>query len=266
MTHCMIDQVFIHVKRIGPVAEGKLKQSGYTNWLSVLSSPEKLPLSPGLISSVLEEIYLCQDALENDNIQFLIDRFPPKNQWRILAHYFERCSYFDIETNGLSYDSHVTMIVCYHQGTLYKFVRDENLDDFLDFIETIDLLVSFNGTSFDIPWLLRTWNIPDFPCPHIDLRWICYHQGLRGGLKSIEKQLKLHRPIDLREINGSDAVWLWNRWIRLNDQEAKNLLIRYCAADVISLAIVAQAILKQNGVNVQNTNANVLWEYANKYS
>ena len=69
--------------------------------------------------------------------------------------------FFDIETTGLSPDvSAITLIGCCHfDGTILQwfnkdgFSQKEILKDFLDYIVSYDTLISYNGTTFDLPFL-----------------------------------------------------------------------------------------------------------------
>jgi uncharacterized protein YprB with RNaseH-like and TPR domain len=254
-----LQQTFSHAPGIGPATEAKIKAKGYAHWQSVLEKPDDLPLGAKTSSSLCEILTRSQSALQQDDIQFFIDHLATKEQWRILATYFDRLSYFDIETSGLSYDAYVTCVACYHRGKVYTYINGENLDDFLDLLEEVDLLVSFNGSSFDVPFMLRTYHIPEFPCPHIDLRWQCYHQEHRGGLKQIEHTLNIMRPDDLQGVDGAEAVWLWFRWKQYQDQKARERLLRYCGADVLTLQLVTASLLKTLDVSVETPEHKVLW-------
>jgi uncharacterized protein YprB with RNaseH-like and TPR domain len=178
-------------------------------------------------------------ALEAGDVRYFVDRFAAIDQWRILAHFLKVATFFDVETMGLEYDAPITVIVAWHRGELRSFVEHENLDDFLTVIDQTNLLVSFNGSSFDIPRLLGAFHIPALPCPHIDLRWTCYHRGLRGGLKLIAYQLGVTRPVDLQDADGLMAVSLWNRWMIDGDRAARDRLVRYCASDVLLAVMIA---------------------------
>jgi len=243
----VLEQTFLHAPGIGPVTEARIKAQGYHDWHAVLQEPKYLPLGVKPSRSLVDVLIRSRTALEQNDIRFFIDHLCVKEQWRILATYFDRISYFDIETSGLSYDAYVTCVVCYHRGRLHTFLRDENLDDCLDLLEDVDLLASFNGSSFDVPFLLRTWHIPELPCPHIDLRWQCYHQQHRGGLKQIEQSFGILRPDDLQGVDGAEAVWLWYRWSRYRDQQARRRLLRYCGADVLTLQQITAALLTAKG-------------------
>jgi len=255
-----IEQTFLHCPGIGPVTDARIKERGYGDWQTVLRRPEGLPLGSRNSSTLLATLARSREALARDDIQYFVDHFSVKEHWRVLAAYFDRLSYFDIETSGLSYDAYVTCIVCYHRGSLWRFVQGENLDDFLALLEEVDLLVSFNGASFDVPQLLRTWHIPQFPCPHIDLRWQCYHDQLRGGLKQVEQTLGISRPADLQGVDGAEAVWLWYRWHHHGDKAAREKLLRYCGADVLALKIVCATLLEAKELSFSPLSPAKVWD------
>lgn len=244
----MIDQTFLHCTGIGPKTESRLKALGLHTWSDCISRAETLPFSAVKRTAFLRQIEESQTALTSHDIGYLVHRFPIKEHWRILASYFDQATFFDIETTGLSsFDSIITLIVAYHKGQLHTFLFQENLDDFLALVEQSQLLVAFNGNSFDIPFIERAFNIPDIGCPFIDLRWICYHLEYRGGLKSIEKRLGIARPGEIESIDGFEAVSLFLDW-QNGDLTAKDKLVAYCQADVLSSYLVANEILLRSKI------------------
>lgn len=248
----MITEALQHFPGIGPVRLALLHESGIRSWHDVLASPRRFRTT--WYRQLADESRRCLDALAEHDIHYLVDRFAPRDKWRILAEYFEQTSYFDIETAGLEYDAPITTIVCWHEGELRVFVEHENLDDFLDLLDEITLLVSFNGSSFDVPRVLDSFHVPELPCPHIDLRWLCYHDGHTGGLKEISTRLGISRPADLLHADGELAIRLWNKWMTTRSASARGQLIRYCAADVLLLVALADRLTRRNGVN-----ADELW-------
>ena len=54
---------------------------------------------------------------------------------------------------------------------------------------SFDLVVTFNGTSFDLPFIRRAFPNISLPAVHIDLRFVMRRLGYRGGLKKIEKEI-----------------------------------------------------------------------------
>ncbi len=236
----VITQALQHCRGIGPVRLAQLQACGVQTWHDAVHHPDQVPAV--VRAAVIAESRRSLQALEDDNIQYFVDHFSPLDRWRILSRYIERCAFFDIETTGLEYDDTITTIACWHDGRLHTFVEHENLDDFLDLLDEIQLLVSFNGSTFDVPRVLDGFHIPNLPCPHLDLRWPCYYKGLPGGLKHVTASLGIKRPVDLQDADGDLAVRLWSQWSLQKNVDARQQLIRYCAADVLLLRPLAEFI------------------------
>jgi uncharacterized protein YprB with RNaseH-like and TPR domain len=234
---------------VGWSTQKKLKDAGFIKWEDIVSRPHSIPLGQISRDRLLIETRESLDALDAGNIGYFTRRFSPSEQWRILSAYFPRASFLDIETTGLSfYEARITTAVCYHRGKMYAFVRNENLGDLLSLLDEVDLLISFNGKSFDINFILDEFHIPVLPCPHIDLRWVCYHAGLRKGLKEIEKRCGIRRSAEVQKIDGYEAVMLWNDWITRKRVASRERLVKYCTADVAALLHVAREVLVRKNV------------------
>jgi uncharacterized protein YprB with RNaseH-like and TPR domain len=245
---------------VGPRRAAALRQEGCRNWVDLLNAP--CPLA-GLDFFEWDETRAGAEtalrALEADQVAYFAERLPARESWRILAQWFDQASFFDIETSGLEADSIVTLICCYHDDRPLHFLADENLDDFLDLLEQVKLLVSFNGASFDVPRVLDRFHIPHLPCAHVDLRWLCHHAGWRGGLKKIERGLGLCRPPDLDGLGGAEAVWMWQAWSEKRDERARRTLERYCAADTAMLKLLAGRLCALQGAVVAAPEEAALW-------
>ena len=246
----MITEALQHCRGVGEVRLSRLHQAGVRTWHDALTNTDLIP--DGLRQAVVEECQRSLTALSECDIRYFTDRLCPADRWRILHEYLDRATYFDIETTGLNYDDTITVIACRHKGELLTFVEHENLDDFLDLLDDVELLLSFNGSSFDIPRLLDTFHIPELPCAHLDLRWLSYHSNLHGGLKQITFEMGLKRPDDLRNADGDLAIELWSRWRNQQDESARRLLLRYCAADVLLLEPLARHLARRPEISVEN--------------
>jgi len=236
---------------VGPQREKALRLEGCESWNDIVNAPHPLA---GLDPSAWDEVRAAAEkslrAMRAGDVAFFTSRLPAAEQWRVLAQWFDRASYFDIETSGLAVDSIVTLVCCFHDDQPLHFLAGENLDDFLELLESVKLLVSFNGTSFDVPRVLDRFHIPELPCPHVDLRWLCHHAGWRGGLKKIEREVGLRRPPDLDGLGGAEAVWLWEAWSEKGDARARRTLERYCSADTAMLKLVAGKLCERLGAPV----------------
>ncbi len=233
----MISEALQHLKGIGPVRLARLQAAGIRSWSDILDDPERIPQR--WRADAVEECQCARQALDSGDIRFFVDRFSARDKWRILSHFLDQTTFFDIETTGLEIDAAVTVIACWHRGQLRTFVEHENLDDFLHLLDDVRLLASFNGSTFDVPRVLDAFHIPQLPCPHLDLRWPSRHRGLTGSLKQISSRLGIRRPSDLTEVDGEMAVRWWHAWRLRGDAAARSRLIRYCASDVLLLLMLS---------------------------
>lgn len=249
----MITEAFLHFKGIGPKNIHKIKEAGFNSWDDIIRNSADLPFGEKLNNSILEEARKYISLLEDNNIIKLTNSFHPSDKWRVLYRFFHKASFFDIETNPYNWHNPITVITCFHRGKIFKYVRGKNLEEFIDLTQEIELLVSFNGISFDVPIILNHYHIPALPCAHIDLRWIAYHNGHKGGLKSIERKLNIKRPNDLEGVDGMMAVALWDNWERKKDTKSLDLLVRYCSADSLSLYLLGIEILKEKNIIIKDT-------------
>jgi hypothetical protein len=67
-------------------------------------------------------------------------------------------------------------------------------------------------------------------------------------LKAIEAEVGIERPDDLQGVDGSDAELYWKLWTIRKDRAAREKLIRYCAADVVGLQLLAAKLLRARGI------------------
>lgn len=243
----MITEALLHCAGIGPARLAQLHARGVRTWNDVLDQQATLANRRGQI--LADESRRCLAALAAGEIGYFASNFAPRDKWRILDHYLDQASYFDIETVGLEHDANITVISCWHQGHLHNFVEHENLDEFLVLLDDVRLLVSFNGSSFDVPRILGTFHIPELPCAHLDMRWTCFHHGLTGGLKEIATRAGIERPADLHAADGELAVRLWHAWLSSHDVAAREMLIRYCGSDVLMLVMLAHQLMGRTDIS-----------------
>jgi uncharacterized protein YprB with RNaseH-like and TPR domain len=185
---------------------------------------------------------LCRTRLDELDGHFFDSCLPSGEQWRTFADFRHRAAFLDIETTGLSpVYSYVTMVGILDSDGYKSYVRDENLDDLREALEGYTLIVTFNGASFDLPFLEHHFGRLFGHVAHFDLRYPLRRLGYKGGLKAIEAALEAGRPSELAGLSGFDAVRMWSLWSR-GDTGARDTLIRYNAEDVASLPALAEYV------------------------
>ncbi len=228
----MLEHTFIHIPGIGPKTEQHLWRHGILTWRDFLGNKERL-LSRLRDSFVRENL---EASIKNrDNIRFFRDRLPVGALWRVYEDFKKSAVYLDIETSGYYQGiDEITVIGIYDGQTVKSFVQGINLDEFELAIAPYELIITFNGSQFDLPFIRRHFPNIALPPAHIDLRFFLRKLGYRGGLKTIEKSIGLFRNAAIAGMDGYDAVLLWNAY-QCGDESALERLILYNTADIVDL-------------------------------
>lgn len=229
----MLKNTFIHIPGIGNITEQRLWESGIQHW-DQCTGNHSIRLSPtrmDTINTCLEQSY---QHLKTGNLNYFSEHLPANLHWRFFPEFRDSIVYLDIETTGLeSWSNKITTIALYDGNSIYHYVNGQNLDDFVDDIKKYKVIVTYNGKSFDVPFIESYFGIT-LNSPHIDLRYILSSLGYTGGLKSCEIQLGMNRG-DLSGIDGYFAVLLWFEYQRNKNQKALETLLAYNIQDVLNL-------------------------------
>lgn len=222
----MLTRTFIHVPGVGERRERDLWRKGYTDW-DRFRRDHPSGAWKDLITSRLDVGRAARDL-------------PRREAWRVLSDFADRTAYLDIETEGLGVArDRITCVGLSDGREVEIFVRGENLSDFPRAIRKYDLIVTYNGSCFDLPVLQSNFPSLDFGrFRHVDLRYPLNRIGLRGGLKKIEETLGLSRADAVQGVDGYMAVLLWRAY-RRGHPRALETLIRYCLEDVVHLKPLA---------------------------
>ncbi|MEW6752498.1 MAG: ribonuclease H-like domain-containing protein [Candidatus Latescibacterota bacterium] len=233
----MLTHTFCHVAGIGPALERRLWGAGVETWQAAdLAAALPLPTSRGqALRTALQE---SAQELASGNARYFGDRLAARELWRLLPHFASRAAYLDIETTGLGGPGDiVTTAVLYDGRAIHSFVRGRNLDDLGPCVAQYELLVTYNGACFDLPFLRNCLGLP-LTQAHIDLRYVLGSLGYRGGLKGCERQLGLGRG-DLADVDGFFAVLLWREFQSSRDPRVLETLLAYNTLDVVHLERLA---------------------------
>ena len=226
----MLTHTFCHVPGVGPQSEQQLWERGVRTWHDALGAT-----LPGRRGEAIREVASRSiGCLERGDVRHFGRCLPSQEQWRMFARFRHTAAYLDIETTGLGNDGdYVTAIALYDGRRVRHYVQGKNLDDFELDVGEYDLLVTYNGKSFDLPFLRRHMTLR-MDQAHIDLMHVLRNLGYRGGLKGIERQLGYERR-DMEDIDGYFAVILWREYQRTRDPHALETLVAYNVQDVLNL-------------------------------
>jgi uncharacterized protein YprB with RNaseH-like and TPR domain len=243
----MLTSTFVLLHGIGPYTERRLWQAGVLDWTTFLGSSSLSGISSARKTWYDAQLAAAQSHLHAGHAQYFATCLEPRDHWRLFDAFRHRVLYLDIETTGISArEGHVTVVGLYRNGCMTSLVRGETLteDRLHDELDQSDLLVTFFGSGFDIPYLQAKFPRLDFRKPHFDLCFAARRLGLRGGLKTIEQELRIHRDQEVIGLDGWEAVRLWHQW-QAGDEGALDLLLRYNIADTRNLEPLAEHLYEQ---------------------
>jgi uncharacterized protein YprB with RNaseH-like and TPR domain len=174
----------------------------------------------------------------------IINRIDFKRKRGIVMEYN---AYLDIETTGLSpHYNELTVIGIYRQnsidGEVIQLVGDEiSASGLLRAMEGVTKFYTYNGSRFDLPFIKGKLNV-DLKecCPHEDLMYACWKRNLKGGLKSVERQLGIER--ELTDIDGWMAVQLWYAYQNYGDKASLARLLKYNEEDIVNLKVLRERL------------------------
>jgi uncharacterized protein YprB with RNaseH-like and TPR domain len=231
----MLQNTFLHIKGVGRITERKIWKSGIKTWQGYLKNWKKVDLPEKRSMRILDAVEESRNEFESGNHSYFKDRLPLMEQWRAYKDFEDSTVFLDIETTGLAFQRHdITVIGMYDGSRHSNYVKGMNLDDFQFELPLYKVLVTFNGSMFDVPFIKAKYPSVGFDQIHLDLRFLMRRIGYSGGLKRIENQLGITRRQDVEDLRGIDAVRLWKSYERGNDG-ALNVLIKYNSEDVQNL-------------------------------
>jgi predicted nuclease with RNAse H fold len=195
-------------------------------------------------------IRACDDsssALSRRDLGYFVDLLPPSQHLRVLRNRLDEALYLDIETTGLSpYHCGVTVIGALFKGVFHQWVWPQALDGLWRLLSEAELVVTYNGRRFDVPFLQHHMAMLPMPRAHVDLRYVASHLGITGGQKAVEEHLKLRRPKAVDGLDGFDAVVLWCDAVYGRERSLRRLLA-YNRADCEQLKRIAASLLETSG-------------------
>ncbi len=229
----MLKHTFCHLPGIGPTTEEKLWKQGILTWEDALNRLDPaIKKEAGICNGIRESM----EKLDQRDAVFFQSMLPAGQHYRLFNAFRKKSVFLDIETTGLSSSDKITTIATYDGNQIRYYIQGENLDQFLIDIQNYEVIISFNGKTFDIPFIQTYFNC-SLDQAHIDLRYVLASLGYKGGLKKCEKALGIDRGA-LDGVDGYFAVVLWHEYQKTGNKKALETLLAYNIEDVINLEIL----------------------------
>ena len=254
----MIKKSFCHIDGISKNTEELLWNNGIENWDEFLEKMNRIHFLPkGKIEKIRTGVLFSRDYLNENNLSYFVDKLPTKEHYRLVN--CGKIGFVDIETTGLSkWSDEITMIGIYDGEEVRSYVLGQDLDEAIDHLKKFDIIVTFNGKCFDMPFIEYKYK-EKFDIVHLDLRFMMADIGFKGGLKKIEKEVGLTRDDEVAEVDGFEAVRLWRRYKR-GDEDALRKLLIYNKEDIVNLKTLLEFYLEKKGLVKENDEVKELVE------
>jgi uncharacterized protein YprB with RNaseH-like and TPR domain/predicted nuclease with RNAse H fold/dephospho-CoA kinase len=231
----MLQHTFQHFRGISAKKERELWTEGVFSWEQYEQAvyPQRNLFAHAedgadTVSTVRESV----QALLVEDTDYFASRLDRNEHYRIALAAPEKTLFLDIETTGLSRYYDTITVIGWSMGHDYGFfVKGQDDSRLRQVLKAAKVLVTFNGTLFDVPFIAHEY--PDLVLPkiHVDLRFLARRAGLTGGQKEIERILGVKRDPSVTEVAGVMAPVLWHDYTR-GDAIALERLLKYNAADI----------------------------------
>lgn len=245
----MIRNTFLFLPKIKQRKEQSIRKQGIRDWDDFLNNDIK-GISKKTKAFYNRKIKEAKSALYNGNSSYF--KLPSTETWRLYNYFKDETVFLDIETSGTSMKSYLTVIGLFDGIDTKIMINGVNLDikALKKELEKYKLLVTFNGSSFDIPYLNKKYPNLMPKIPYFDLRHACNKIGLKGGLKQVEEQLGIKRDMIIERLYGGDPLKLWRMFRGSGDNYYLHLLVQYNEEDVINLKKIADYVVNQLRINL----------------
>jgi len=143
----MLSNSFIHIPGIGTITERRFWESEIHTW-NDFTVDCSIRLSQSKKDTIARYLQESQMHLNSGNPRYFSDLLPANQHWRLLPDFRHSTVYLDIETTGLNmWGAEITTIALYNGKSIFYYVNDKNLDDFLDEIKKYEVIVTYNVHS-----------------------------------------------------------------------------------------------------------------------
>ncbi|MFW5991482.1 MAG: ribonuclease H-like domain-containing protein [Candidatus Nanoarchaeia archaeon] len=244
----MIKKSFIFLPGIESATEKRLWCQGIYCWDDFLKTKRINGLSKKRKSLCDLEIKKASEAIKQGRVEYFLDKLKQKHMWRLYSYFADEAAFIDIESSGVRAKDNLIAIAVFDGFSDKVMIKGVNLN--LSYLRQelskYKLIITYNGASFDLPFLEKRYPSLLPRAVHIDLKPLCQRAGYSDGLKEIEKKFGVNRNPVLQRLYGGDVYRLWRMFFATGDNYYLNLLAEYNSEDVINLKRIADYMVKEN--------------------
>ncbi len=240
----MIESTFCHLPGISLADEREFWRKGICTWddllcwASVFTNDDRYAALQSAIAD-------SKAAVSTQRAGYFLKDLPESEWYRVYGDFRAQIHCLDIETDGLQEGAKITCLSVLSAGEMCTFTGRENLESAAVKLAKIRIVVTFNGTSFDIPRLMR--NFPAFrPRFHLDLAKVLRTLKIRGSLKDVAVRFGWKQdtsPIGIA--NGEEAARAWGKYRNSGDPAILESLRAYNQKDVERLDFILRVLLRR---------------------
>ena len=243
----MIQNSFIFLEGIGAKREKEFWSNGISDWDRFIDCEKINKISKGRKLFYNRRLGEAKKALFGFDSSFF-NILSHSQNWRLYDFFKEDAVFLDIETTGLDrFHDDITVFGIYDGLNSKTMIKGINMDyDLLKKeLQKYKLIITFNGSSFDVPFINK--RCPDLlpKIPNFDVKFLARYLGYQGGLKKIERDLGYQRPEIVNEFNGGDALSLWKMYKATGDEYYLNLLVEYNELDIVNLKKITDILVSK---------------------
>jgi uncharacterized protein YprB with RNaseH-like and TPR domain len=237
----MLKNSFVLLHGVGQQREASIWRSGIETWDDFLGEHQVRGISEPRKAVMDEELLDARRMLAEQNSSYFASLMRARDQWRCLSEFRKSVAFLDIETTGISLRSPITVVGIFDGTRMHSLVRGRDLtwSNLKAILGSVSVIVTFNGSSFDLPMIESQFPGTVPRILHVDLKHSLRRIGFTGGLKKIERELDIQRDRRVEYMTGEDAVYLWKLWERQHNRNALDLLLEYNSEDCVNLKILS---------------------------
>lgn len=165
----------------------------------------------------------------------------------------ENLLYLDIETTGLSPETSALTVIgcCKSGGELMQWFNESGMEQkqilasFLSYVEKFDTIITYNGGTFDLPFLKKKCEEYGFPYSMDNKNYIDLYKNLRAWKhllpiknlkqKSVEEFLGISRA---DRLSGRQLIKVYQDYIKTKEPELKSMILQHNKEDIMSLPLI----------------------------